>query len=455
MKAIKTIILVLILSKSYTQIPYNLNSYPEAINTIYLDFDGHYVTNNIWQYYNGSQPFYCPPAGLSTAQIMEVFNRAAEDFSPFDINITTDSTKYWSAPTRRRGRVVITPYYEWIGYLAGYALVDIWYQSVFFGEPESFVFTVPLLNDARYIGEAVSHEIGHTLGLYHQSLWGNVNTDSCRFVTEYRSGRGATMSDISWAPIMGAAYFRNLSLWSVGETLSCTMVQDDIRTILKTANRINLKPDTIGNNQQSAKRILSQSFSFKGLINTMDDVDMYRFDYAKFGRFTIDATPHSPGPNVDLKLILYRGQDIIAEYNVPDKLNAAIDTFLNVGIYYLAVGNIGNANIDTYGMLGTYNITGTFDGNVALTLTEKEQEEIRINKEKNISLHSILDRHLHFVHLQNPTMYQNIGIYNMSGALIKMINRPQNINTIDLSAYASGIYIINVSGYKTFKVIKL
>ena len=82
-----------------------LNSYPSAAATIFLDFDGHYVQSTVW---NGGTSFYCNPSGMTDPQVTEAFNRVAEDYRPFDINITTDSTVFLSAPLNKRIRVIIT-----------------------------------------------------------------------------------------------------------------------------------------------------------------------------------------------------------------------------------------------------------------------------------------------------------------------------------------------------------
>src|SRR5688572_14178483 len=79
-----------------------VNSWPSATATIFIDFDGQTVTGSNWNY-NG-RPIVCGPSGLNQAQMTEVFNRVAEDYRPFNINITTDSTRYWAAPANRRMR---------------------------------------------------------------------------------------------------------------------------------------------------------------------------------------------------------------------------------------------------------------------------------------------------------------------------------------------------------------
>src|SRR5687768_11866612 len=79
---------------AYAQVPV-LNSYPSASATVYLDFDGQYVTGTSW---NWGGPINAQPATISVTAMQEIFNRVAEDYRPFNINITTDSTVYTNAP---------------------------------------------------------------------------------------------------------------------------------------------------------------------------------------------------------------------------------------------------------------------------------------------------------------------------------------------------------------------
>lgn len=83
----------LLLSLNAFSVP-KLNSYPGAVATIFLDFDGHYVQSSVW---NNGNPFNCAPSGMTDPQITEAFNRVAEDYRPFEINITTDSDVFLAA----------------------------------------------------------------------------------------------------------------------------------------------------------------------------------------------------------------------------------------------------------------------------------------------------------------------------------------------------------------------
>ncbi len=83
-----------------TQVPL-LSSYPSATAVIFLDFDGQTVDNTSW---NTSGPIYCGASGLTNSQITEIFNRVSEDYRPFNINITTDSTIFFAAPANHENK---------------------------------------------------------------------------------------------------------------------------------------------------------------------------------------------------------------------------------------------------------------------------------------------------------------------------------------------------------------
>ncbi|MEO5501827.1 MAG: hypothetical protein ABIR31_10345 [Ginsengibacter sp.] len=115
MKKITPIIfsLFILLSFSAVSLP-KLSSFPSARATIFLDFDGQFVQSSSW---NGGRSFYCTPSGMNDTQITEVFNRVSEDYRPFNVNITTDSTVFLSAPLAQRIRIIVT-------------LTSSWYQNV-------------------------------------------------------------------------------------------------------------------------------------------------------------------------------------------------------------------------------------------------------------------------------------------------------------------------------------
>lgn len=257
-----------------------LNSNPSSNAVIFLDFDGHVVEGTSW---NSSGSIVCGPAALDAAQITTVFNRVAEDYRPFTVNVTTDSTRYAAASPVQRMRVVLTVSSSWYGSAGGVAYMG----SFTWGDnTPCFVFTALLNNNLKYIAEAASHEAGHTLGLRHQSSYDAM----CNKTGEYNSGIGN--GEISWAPIMGVGYYKNMTLWNYGANpFGCTSYQDDLSIITHPDNGIGYRADEYGNTPASAlpASFVNNRFSVGGIIEKPGDVDAFRFVTAKAGRFTVST----------------------------------------------------------------------------------------------------------------------------------------------------------------------
>lgn len=336
-----------------------LNSNPGAAPTLFLDFDGQTVQTSYW---NGGTAFYATPYAFTSDQINTMFKMVAEDFRPFQMNVTTDSAVYFAAPANRRQRMVITTNSSWYGNAGGVAYTGSFRWGL---EIPAFVFSNLLGNNFKYVAEAISHEAGHTLGLQHQSSYDG----NCSFVSEYNSGKGS--GEIGWAPIMGVGYQRNLTLWHSGSSsFGCTSIQNDLNLIASTSNGIVYRPDDVGNTlQESAPIILNgSSFSINGFINNTNDVDVFNCTLSQAGQFTLNAIPFNTGnnatsANIDMKVeLLSSAGNLLRSFNPAAQLSALVDTTLDAGSYFIRISNVGNVNVGNYGMLGSYALTGTFAG---------------------------------------------------------------------------------------------
>ena len=360
-----------------------LNSFPTATATLYLDFDGHDVNSSMWNY---GTPFSCLPATMTDAQITEAFNRVAEDFRPFNINVTTDSTKFLAAPLSQRVRIIITPTSAWYAGVAGIAYVT---SFTWGDDTPAFVFSDRLVNDAKRVAEAISHESGHTLGLYHQASY----DANCTLTNSYNTGVGIGIT--SWGPIMGNAASKNVTQWNYGATPNgCTFLQDNL-SIITTTNGFGYRTDDVANVYSSATAITmtANAFSKDGIISTSTDVDFFKFSFASNGNLKMNAFPYSvgtdfSGANLDVKITLHDANGIVIKtYDIADSLNISIDTALNAGNYYIQIdgaGSLNNAN--DYGSLGAYTIDGSFTSTGTTGPTTDPAEEIKNPKKdyKNI-----------------------------------------------------------------------
>ncbi len=334
-----------------------LSSYPSASAVILLDFDGHTVSGTSWNY-NG--PIVCDPSGLDETKTLQVFNRVAEDYRPFNINVTTDESKYNAAPANQRMRVIITVSSSWYGSAGGVAFVN----SFKWGDnTPCFVFSALLNYNAKNIAEAASHEAGHTLGLYHQA-----NYDAnCVKISDYHQGTGS--GEIGWAPIMGVGYYRNFTLWHNGPNSGgCNNIQSDLDVITAAGNGFGYRSDDHSSTYADATlaNFTNNQFTINGVIERSADQDMIRFIMPADGRFELNAIPYNvgtgnSGSNLDMQVSLYSStQTLLSIYNPGTLLSSVIDSTLNAGTYYLRIEGKGNLYAPEYASLGSYSLQGKF-----------------------------------------------------------------------------------------------
>ena len=347
-----TIIALSLISAMITkaQVPL-LNSYPSATAVIFLDFDGHTVNGTSWNY-NG--PIVCGASGLDNSQITEVFNRVAEDYRPFNLNITTDSAKFLAAPANRRMRVILTVSSSWYGAAGGVAFVT----SFSWGDNNPcFVFSQLLNFNVKNISEAASHEAGHTLGLYHQASY----DANCNKLSDYNPGQGS--GEIGWAPIMGVGYYQNFTLWNNGpNSYGCNNLQSDLDIITSATNGFGYRTDDHGNSFGAATTasFFNNQFNLSGVIERNTDQDMFTFNIPANGHFQLNAVPYNVGNNnsgsdLDLQVTLYNAsQAQLNVFNPGTLLSSVIDTTLNAGVYYIKVEGRGNQYAPAYASLGSY-----------------------------------------------------------------------------------------------------
>lgn len=400
-----TLLLLFFILTVKAQVPYGLNSNITARPTVFLDFDGQIIDDPYWRPFNGDSIISCRPSQLTNASMIKVFNHVSEDFKPFNINITTDSSVYFAAPITRRTRVIITPTWEWYGSVGGVAYIESFRWGL---NTPCFVFDTLLRYSDKRVAEAVSHEIGHTLGLYHQARYFNEESDSCRFGAEYHPGRGS--GDISWAPIMGNSYDRNLTIWHIGRISSgCSFLQNDLNVIVSTANGITYRIDDYGNtiNTGTNINIINGTYSINGLVNDSNDIDYFKFQFNLPGRFIANVKPYNSGPpniasgflngvvsfngNVDLEVSLFRNNTIISTYNPATRLDVSIDTILEPGNYSIKVNSVSNSNIFKSGMIGSYVLEGSFGGSIVVPIRDIIINGTTINEQHKINWEIISD----------------------------------------------------------------
>jgi hypothetical protein len=354
LSALTTLVLALLFSTASFAVP-KLSSNVAATATIFLDFDGQ---NVLYPYWNGGAPINCAPAPMTDVQITEAFNRTAEDFRPFEINVTTDSTVFLAAPVDQRTRIIITPTSAWYQGVGGIAYIG---SFTWGDDAPAFVFCDRLgPNSPKMVGECCSHESGHTLGLSHQSKFG---ADCNNPIEQYNSGTGA--GEPGWAPIMGNSYYKNMSNWNNGPIPNgCTYMQDNL-SVITSQNGFGYRADDYTETMDAATTVLATgNFNKEGIITTTTDKDAFKFVKTQNGNFHLTAVPFNVGvnyigANLDIKIQLYNNTGtLINTYDPSATMSVTIDTVLNAGTYYLMIDGTGNLNIGEYGSLGAYTLNG-------------------------------------------------------------------------------------------------
>lgn len=347
--------LLLFVARGQAQAPL-FNSYPSATAVLFLDFDGDVVSGTNW---NVNGPIYCGPSNLNAAQITEIFNRVSEDYRPFNLNVTTDSSVYEAAPLDKRMRVVFTITSDWYGVAGGVAYTN---SFMWGNNTPCFVFTALHKYNVKNIAEAASHEAGHTFGLRHQAQYDS----TCRKTSDYNSGTGSGIT--GWAPIMGVGYYRNTTTWHFGPNpFGCSNEQDDLAIITSEQNGFGYRSDddTASFNVATPLNADTNILAGHGLISTNTDTDLFKFTMPANGTFNLNVHPYSiaandEGSNLDAQVQLYNAaHQLMNTYNPADKLSVTIDTTLTAGIYYVSISGAGGPFASNYASLGSYTINGS------------------------------------------------------------------------------------------------
>jgi hypothetical protein len=363
------------------------HSKPGAANTLYLNFMGEIVTNTQWNIELARTAIpavvFSTDTDLGTfsdaeqVAIKRIWQRLAEDYSPFNTDVTTERpTSY----TTRTAVALITRTTDANGAAnpystaGGVAYVNVFGTSAYATYRPAWIYHNNLANDESYIAEAAAHEIGHNVGLSHDG-----KTDG----TEYYGGHGA--GDLSWGPLMGTGYNRNVSHWSKGEYYLANNTQDDLATI---AAKLTYRTDDHGSTPATATALVvtgqtnivattpeddpaNLNPANKGVLERNTDTDVFSF---VTGSGPIGLAVHSwlmpsgtRGGNSDLSATLYNEAGTLLLSNNPALQTAAlVQTDLAEGRYYLYVRNSGAGDplsatpsgFTAYGSLGQYFIGG-------------------------------------------------------------------------------------------------
>lgn len=342
-----------------------LQSKPNASKTLYINSWGGTLENTAWNDSNNSgNPIiydaYTADSDSSTFSandrylIWLAWKEAAEDYSSFDINVTTSQSVYDLAPISSRSQIIATATNYFYTGAGGVAYVGI------FGNASDYYKTgFTWNNGAGSAGMTHSHESGHQMGLSHDAT----------SVQGYYGGHG------DWGPIMGAPFGKPYVQWSKGDYPDANQQQDDLM-MLNTV--IGASADDAADNNALATALIIPTDAHIGVISPdglSPDVDVYTFtiptdqNISLYVQSELAAEGENRASNLALSMTLTNSSGVLiasadALTNTPFKPTTnflSLSGFIAADTYYLKIDALSpdtnwTTGFDEYGNEGRYRI---------------------------------------------------------------------------------------------------
>jgi hypothetical protein len=435
--------------KRTTAIP-KFSSKPGSAYVIYIDLDGEASKSPYWN--SGNTINALPLATYSDADVELIWEVPAQDYLPFDVNVTTDRALFdAAAPTKRKMCIVTKTNQAGPAGIGGIAKIGSFSDGK--GDP-CWVFNP----GPKVTGETVSHEVGHTVNLNHDGKGSDA----------YYTGHN------NWAPIMGAAYSTSavtldnpnvMAQWSAGEYSGATNTSENDITIIGTYNGFSYRPDEYGDTYTDAAKLNIEpdgkvlGEKNQGIIGRRTDKDVFKIVMGA-GDINLVAAPYykipdlnkHPDLNIQARLLNSAGTELLL-VNVgatPNTYAAMASTITKTGLaagtYYLEIDGVANGTSASTGYtdfasLGGYNISGL----VPVATGGIEDENISVfnifpnpnNGSFQVTFNALAKSNytIQVINTLGQHVYEE-ALNGFSGSYAKQLN---------IEHYGKGIYMVNIA----------
>ena len=341
----------------------SLHSRPGSSRVVYLDVDGHQTTGTPWNanatpgpsFWSGPYDVDGDPTSMSSLELQRVariWMSVAEDFAPFDVDVTTqdpgvDALRRTGSGDSSYGIRVVISSTDWMAAATGMLTGGVAYVGSFTWSTDTpaFVFAGNLGSGSyRSVAEATAHEAGHAFGLLHDGVSG---------VATYATGTA------DWAPIMGASYYGAVTQWSRGEYPGASNREDDVARLGAVGG---WTPDDHPGDATGATPLVVGS-TVAGLIGAGGDVDVFRVTVGN-GRLRVTVVPTGAPTDLHARVEVLRTDGSVVASAAPDRptgWRAEAGAAVPAGTYHVVVRGTGwrdaSSGFSAYASMGAYALT--------------------------------------------------------------------------------------------------
>ena len=322
------------------------NSLSGAAASLYLDFDGHFEAT--WGDVT-TPPLDRDgdPTSLGAEElsfIEDVWRVVAEDYAPFNINVTTVEPSVLAAgvpDAQANGvamRLAIGGTEAVLGYTGG-GLAGMARINSFSGVGNNVAFVFPESStsgyrSARTVGVVASHEAGHAFGLRHLSHAYNLAE--------------------KWQGIMNSIIVPHEDAFWMTGTNDQGNFQDDMAMLAGSLNGFGYRADDHANTVASATPLVNNGTAFvgSGVIALNSDVDVWSLSSSVSKSLKVTVNGSVTGQNLDTVLDLLDASGNVLKSVSPNNSNDAEFYIESGGTQTIRVRSTGE-----YGRVGQYTIT--------------------------------------------------------------------------------------------------